>query len=550
MKFNELNIDVNIIKAIEEIGYTELTPIQEKTIPLILEGKDVLAEAPTGTGKTCAFALPLIDKINTSLDKVQALVLVPTRELAIQVTKEIRDYYKYKEGCSSLPIYGGQMISRQIMLLKKHPNIIVSTPGRLLDHLERKTIKLQHLKYLVLDECDEMLDMGFKPDIEKVLSYCKTEHQTLLFSATISEEIKKISKEFQSDEKVFVKTERENKFNDYIKQYFLRVAENEKKRNLVNILNGSEFNQCFVFVRTKTKVDHLTNILRLMNYSVTSIHGDMNQHQRDEAMKSFRNKEKKILIATDMAARGLDIPAVDMVINYDIPDEHEYYLHRIGRTGRANGYGIAITFFMKNQMVLKSKFESMTQDKIEEFKLFTKKEETRTMAEKALQEIKNEVVNGNADEYEAIVKEYLQDINSEGNNISPVKLAAVLLKQYIKKPSLEIIAGNEKNKIREENNAKATKENSNNENTIRFFVNIGLQDGIKEKSLKDLVIQKCNIPNSKIVDVYCKKSFSFVEVNKECKKDLMQNLIGSSYNGRKINVEVSEGKKNCKSKHK
>lgn len=543
MNFNELPIDSKILKAIEEIGYKELTPIQEQTIPLILDNKDVLAEAPTGTGKTCAFALPLLEKIDTSLDKVQALVIVPTRELAIQVTKEIRDYYIHKEGCSSLPIYGGQNITRQIMLLKKHPNIIVSTPGRLLDHLERKTIRLNNLRYLVLDECDEMLDMGFKPDIEKVLTYVSGEHQTLMFSATISDEIKQISKVFQKEDKVFVKTERTKMFNEYIKQYYVRVPENEKKRTLTNILNGSSYKQCFIFVRTKTKVDHLSNILKIMGYNVTSIHGDMNQRQRDDSMKAFRNHEKDILVCTDVAARGLDIGNVDMVINYDLPDEHEYYLHRIGRTGRADGYGVAITFFMKSQMVLKSKFEAMTKDKIDEFKLYTKKEEEKNMAKQTLKNIENEVINSSVDDYESYVKEYLNDLNNNGENISPIKLAAVLLKELSKKPSVEIVTANEKIK---ENNKKTPKEDDKfekpNDNTIRFFVNLGLKDGFKESTLKQLVIEKCGIDESHFEDVYCKESFSFVEVLKEDKKALMENLIGLEINDRKVNVEVSDKK--------
>ena len=551
MKFRELNLDEAIIKAIDEIGYDELTPIQEESINYIIEGKDVLAEAPTGTGKTCAFSLPLINNIDPKLKKVQGLIICPTRELAIQCVKEIRNYYKYKEGCSSLPIYGGQQISRQIMLLKKCPNIIVGTPGRILDHLGRRTIRLDQLKYLVLDECDEMLNMGFKPDIDKILESIKSEHQTLLFSATISEEIKSLSSKYQNEDKIFIQTKREKQFNEYIKQYFINVNENEKKKTLTNILNISIFNQGFIFVRTKKKVEHLHNILKYMGYNVISIHGGMSQRQRDDSMKSFREGKTQLMVATDLAARGLDIGKVDLVINYDLPDELEYYLHRIGRTGRANGFGKAITFLTKKEMVLKSKFEAMTKDKLEKFELLSKKEEEKIMAKKVLNEIENELVNGNLDDYENIVKEYLHELSSQGENISSVKLAALLLKKYSKKPSVETIIAQEKSKETKEKESKAKKESNGSESkTIRFFINCGTLDDIQEGGLRKLIKTLCKIDDHSFEDVYCKNSYSFVEIKREDKDAFLKGMLGHILpNGRVINIEESE-KKPTKSERK
>lgn len=363
--FNELNVDLKILKAVNDLGILELTPIQQVSLPPILEGKDLIGEAPTGTGKTFAYAIPMVNKIPADSKFVHALVITPTRELAFQSADEIRKLLTYKEGIAVVPLYGGSPIQRQIVSLKKKPNFVVGTPGRLLDHIQRGTLKLAHIDTLVLDECDEMLDMGFIKDIERIIKEITNKHQTILFSATISKEIIGISSRFQSPDKVTVKVERESK--KPIKQRYINVKEDEKYEDLIDLLSSLKFESAFIFARTKHKVTQLQRRFDQTKFKATSLHGNLNQNKRTVNLKSFKAKENPILIATDIAARGLDIKDVDIVINYDVPEQDEFYIHRIGRVGRANTTGESYVFITKSQRRLISIYEKMTDDHIEEY---------------------------------------------------------------------------------------------------------------------------------------------------------------------------------------
>lgn len=339
--FNEIGLSGPLIRAISEMGFEEPTPIQEKTIPLGLEGRDLIGQAQTGTGKTAAFGIPMIEKLPTERDSVRALVVTPTRELAIQVAEELNRIGQFK-GVRALPIYGGQDIDRQIRSLKNRPQIVVGTPGRLMDHMRRKTIRLQQVEFVVLDEADEMLSMGFVEDIETILVEVPQDRQTLLFSATMPRSIKDLAQRFMKNP-VFIGTEAKEMTVPQIEQIYVEVQENQKFDVLCRMLDIHSPDLAIVFGRTKRRVDELFEALSKRGYSAEGIHGDLTQARRDTVMRHFKEGFTDILVATDVAARGLDISGVTHVYNFDIPQDPEGYVHRIGRTGRAGKAGLAIT---------------------------------------------------------------------------------------------------------------------------------------------------------------------------------------------------------------
>jgi len=341
VSFEELGLNMSIVRAIKEIGMDNPFPIQEYCIPLILKGKDVIGQAHTGTGKTAAFSLPLINRIR-SKGPIQALIIVPTRELAMQVTTEIKKFSKYM-GTRCLAIYGGQGINIQKEHLRRGVQIIVATPGRLIDHLKQGTIQLDDVNYVVLDEADRMLDMGFIDDIKFILFYVNERRQTCLFSATMPVEILRLSREYMKDPEQIRLNEAEISL-ETIDQSYLIIEEREKFKHLCNFIkNREKGQQSIVFVATKQRTQRIADELNKQGFRVITIHGDLSQRQRDYSMNRFKNGSEDILVATDIAARGIDVPAVGNIINYDIPEDPLIYFHRIGRTARAGGSGKAIS---------------------------------------------------------------------------------------------------------------------------------------------------------------------------------------------------------------
>jgi len=340
--FKELNIDPIIITALSNMGFEEPTPIQEKTIPMAILGRDVIGRAQTGTGKTAAYGIPLVTSCDLNSESIQGLVIVPTRELAMQVAEELNKIGSQKK-VRSLPIYGGQEMDRQIRALKNRPQIIVGTPGRLMDHLRRKTIRLNQIKMLILDEADEMLNMGFKDDIEEILKQAPEERQNLLFSATMPLHIQNLAHEFmRNPEMVHIDPRVVTVFNT--EQQYIEMPERQKLDVLCRLLDIQNPALAIVFGRTKRRVDEIAEALNKRGYSADGIHGDLTQSQRDMVMRKFKNGTIDVLVATDVAARGLDISGVTHVYNFDIPQDAEGYVHRIGRTGRAGETGLALTF--------------------------------------------------------------------------------------------------------------------------------------------------------------------------------------------------------------
>ena len=344
VKFEELGLSKEILRGITDMGFEEATPIQSQAIPHVMEGRDVIGQAQTGTGKTAAFGLPLLEKIDPKNKKLQAIVLCPTRELAIQVADEIRNFGKYMHGIKLLPVYGGQDIVKQIRSLKSGVQLIIGTPGRVLDHMRRKTVKFDTVHTIVLDEADEMLNMGFREDIEAVLENISEDRQTVLFSATMPKPILDITKKYQKDA-VMVKVVKKELTVPSIDQYYYEVKRKNKDEVLSRLLDMYDPKRSLVFCNTKKQVDELVTELQGRGYFVEGLHGDLKQAQRDRVMANFRSGKTEILVATDVAARGIDVDDVEAVFNYDLPQDDEYYVHRIGRTGRAGRDGKSFSFF-------------------------------------------------------------------------------------------------------------------------------------------------------------------------------------------------------------
>ena len=342
-RFDSMGLSQEMLRALEKKGYEVSTPIQAGCIPPMMDWQDVTAKAPTGTGKTFAFGIPIIEHIDPESEAVQAVILAPTRELAMQITGEMRDLAQFKPGIRLVCLYGGQPIGKQIDTLKKRPQIVVATPGRLGDHMKRRTVRIDTAQTVILDEADRMLDMGFIHEVTRLLDHMKNRKNLGLFSATISREVMDIAWVYQRDPvEITVRPDEENKPD--ILQYKLEVPMNQKVDALQKILDQEQYDRAMVFCNTKGNTERVAKLLQMRGVDAKCIHGDIPQEKREKVMAKFRRGELRVFVATDVAARGIDVDDVDAVFNYDVPDENEYYVHRIGRTGRAKRHGVAYTF--------------------------------------------------------------------------------------------------------------------------------------------------------------------------------------------------------------
>jgi ATP-dependent RNA helicase DeaD len=416
-----MGISEPIQRAITDMGFEEASPIQEKAIPVALTGKDIIGQAQTGTGKTAAFAIPILEKVDTSKKYVQAIAIAPTRELAIQVSEEINRLAKYM-GISSLPIYGGQSIDRQIKALKKGPHIITGTPGRLLDHIQRKTLKLDRTSVVVLDEADEMLDMGFLEDIERILKETPEEKQTLLFSATMPKPIQNLAERFMRDPEL-VKMKAKEVTSPTVKQIYYEVNERDKFEVLCRLLDVDNPELAVIFGRTKRRVDELSDALNKRGYLADGLHGDLNQRQRDVVMNKFREGNIDILVATDVAARGIDVSGVTHVYNFDIPQDPESYVHRIGRTGRAGKTGLAITLATPREKGQIHSIEKASKGKIQRKSIPTVAEAMESIQRAALEKMTQLVEEEDYIQFKQAASELLDQYDS----IALVSIALKLL---------------------------------------------------------------------------------------------------------------------------
>src|SRR5690625_115128 len=419
--FKELNVSAPILKALESMGFEEATPIQAETIPHALEGKDVIGQAQTGTGKTAAFGIPMIERFDSNLRAVQGLVVAPTRELAIQVAAEINRLGKFK-GVRALAVYGGQHMDRQIRALKDRPQIVVATPGRLLDHIRRRTIRLDEIKIAVLDEADEMLNMGFVDDIKDILKQIPEQRQTLLFSATMPKEIRVIATTLMKSP-VEIKVKAKEMTVENIDQFFLEVPERFKFDTLTNHLDIYSPTLAIVFTRTKKRVDEITDGLQVRGFRAEGIHGDLTQGKRMSVLNKFKHGSIEILVATDVAARGLDISNVTHVYNFDIPQDPESYVHRIGRTGRAGRKGEAVSFVTHREMPHVRILEKVTNSKMERMVPPTNQEAARGKQQATANSITKTIEKGELQEYNQTATELMEEYDS----ISVVSAALKLL---------------------------------------------------------------------------------------------------------------------------
>ena len=351
IKFSEAaELSKEILKAVERMGFTEMTPVQAKTLPLMMEGRDIIAIAPTGTGKTCAFGIPMLEYVNLNDKRVQELVLAPTRELSLQITEELKQLARFIPGVRIACLYGGQPITKQLSQLKQNPQIVVATPGRLLDHMNRGNIRLDAIHTMVLDEADEMLNMGFVKDVTKIIEATPSDRELVLFSATTNQDVMTIAwKYLQDPVEVTIQATKENR--PQITQYVIETERESKYEHLLYLLDSDVYQRVMVFVNTKDMTQRLCKRLQNAGYPVECLHGDMRQSARNQVMQGYRKGKFQILLATDVAARGIDVDDVEAVINYDLPNENEYYLHRIGRTGRAKRHGVAFTLLTYTESV-------------------------------------------------------------------------------------------------------------------------------------------------------------------------------------------------------
>ena len=435
LKYSDSGIHPDILKAVEEMGFETMTPIQEQAIPVLLEGKDIIGQAQTGTGKTAAFAIPMIQSVDPQLKKPQGIILCPTRELAMQAAEEIRKLTKYMSGIKVLPVYGGQDILRQIRALSQGVQIIVGTPGRVMDHLRRHTIKTSHIKMIVLDEADEMLNMGFREDIETVLEDMPKQHQMALFSATMPQAILDITGTYQKNA-VYIKVTPKEITVSAIKQAYYRVAKKDKAEALIRLIDYYQPARSLVFCNTKRMVDEINGILKERGYEAEGLHGDLSQNQRDTVMNLFRNGRCAILIATDVAARGIDVSGVDAVFNYDIPEDIEYYVHRIGRTGRAGRKGRAFTLISGREIFKIRDIERICHTTIRERKIPTPADITKVKTGKLFLEAMEVMEQKDL----ADIKKSIQQA-AEENGFSVLDLAAAFMRMNI---------GDEPEEIKEE----------------------------------------------------------------------------------------------------
>ena len=527
VRFDELNLNPKILRGIQEMGFEETTPIQGKAIPVVMEGVDVIGQAQTGTGKTAAFGIPLLMKVDPHNKKTQAIVLCPTRELAIQVAEEIRNLSKYMHGVKILPVYGGQDIVKQIRSLKGGTQIIIGTPGRVMDHLRRKTIKCDYVNTIVLDEADEMLNMGFREDIETVLEYIPEERQTVLFSATMPKPILDITRKYQKDA-VTIKVVKKELTVPNIDQYYYDVKRKDKVEVLSRLLDVYDPKLSLVFCNTKRMVDELVNALQGRGYFAEGLHGDMKQAQRDRVMNNFRNGKTEILVATDVAARGIDVDDVEAVFNFDLPQDDEYYVHRIGRTGRAGRTGRSFTFVKGKEVYKLKDIQRYCKTKILAQKIPSMEDVAQVKLEKIMDHI------GTVSEEEdlgAMVNMIETQVNE--SDYTAMDIAAAFLK-------LALGGSEEEQKAAMEGFEFG--DTGAEEGMVRLFINIGKKQHVKPGDILGAIAGETGMPGKLVgaIDMYDK--YTFVEVPREYGKEVLLAMTNSRIKGKSINIEPANQK--------
>lgn len=554
-----------IQKALTEMGFEEFTDIQAQTIPLIKQGKDVIGHSQTGTGKTAAYTLPILEMIDYDNPKIQAIILCPTRELAVQVKGEIDKIGKYVPRLKTVAVYGGEPISRQILGLKKKPQIIVGTPGRTIDHINRNLIKLQDIKFLVLDEADEMLKMGFKEDIETILENANDDRQTVMFSATMPRAILAITKRYMKNSQT-ISCITDEETNKDITQYYYNVNERNKVEAVTRLLSIYNSKLTLIFCNTKRKVDDVTNQLIAKGYAVDKIHGDLQQTTRLQVLKKFTTGVLDILVATDVAARGLDIKNVEVVINFDVPEKAEYYVHRIGRTGRIGNKGMSLTLVTKKEMSRLDAVMRFSHSPIKKRNVPTTEKVEAMRQEKEVEDVTNIILETNLTVYEEIATTLLDEND-------PVAVVSALLSKLAKNDSTVVNDGDineefskssrgdrssnrrtsgarERGKRKEQggyqgnSRSGGSRGGKSNQSDVRFHINLGASDGLTPSKFANFVSQNTNLRNSQIKDITIRDNFSFFSTEPIHEASVMKKLKSVKFSDKKASVQIANEKRN------
>ncbi|NME35359.1 MULTISPECIES: DEAD/DEAH box helicase [Fusobacterium] len=521
-KFKELGLSDKTLKALSKKGFEEPSPIQSLTIPVLLKGeKDVIGQAQTGTGKTAAFALPILEKIEKSTGKIRAIILAPTRELAIQVAEETNSF-AFGRSLKVVPVYGGQSIELQIRQVKKGVDIVVGTPGRVLDLIDRKLLKLDEIDYFILDEADEMLNMGFIEDIEKILSYTKANKRMLFFSATMPKEILKIAENHMRPGYEVLKVETKELTTNLTDQIYFEVKQKDKFEALCRIIDLEPDFYGIVFCRTKNDVNELAGKLNDRGYDAGELHGDITQNYRETTLKRFKDKKLTILVATDVAARGIDVNDLTHVVNYSVPQEAESYVHRIGRTGRAGKEGTAITFITPSEYKRLLQIKRITKTDIRKEKIPGIKDVIISRKYRIKESVKTEIQEGNIDNFVEMAKDLLK----EG---TPEEIIASLLKINYE----DVLDSSNYNEIEEATVDKTGK--------TRLFIALGRVDKITPKKIVDLIAKESKIDRDKIKNVEVYENFSFMNVP-FAEAEYILDIFKKQKKGRKPLVEKAKVK--------
>ncbi|MFA5557555.1 MAG: DEAD/DEAH box helicase [Flavobacteriaceae bacterium] len=529
-KFQELGLQESLLQAIGDLGFTQPSEVQEKAIPILLEkDTDIVALAQTGTGKTAAFGFPLIQKINTNSRTTQALVLSPTRELCLQITNELKAYSKYEKNVNVVAVYGGASITDQARDVKRGAQIIVATPGRMQDMINRGYVDISKIDFCVLDEADEMLNMGFYEDIVSILSTSPDNKSTWLFSATMPNEVARIAKEFMR-KPLEITVGTKNSGTSTVSHEFYVVNARDRYEALKRLSDANPDIFSVVFCRTKRDTQAVAEKLIEDGYNAAALHGDLSQAQRDTVMKSFRAKQIQMLIATDVAARGIDVDNITHVINYQLPDEIETYTHRSGRTGRAGKLGTSIVIITKSELRKISSIERIIQQKFEEKTIPSGTEICAIQLFHLANKIKNVAVSDEINAYLPSINEVLEDLTKEELVKRMVSVEFNRFINYYKK----------RKDISSEKSGKSEGSYSQDGSAVRYFINIGARDNFDWMNLKDFLKETLNLGKDDLFKVDVKEGFSFFNTEPEHQELVMETLNGFSLNGRKINVEISQ----------
>jgi ATP-dependent RNA helicase DeaD len=568
-KFSDLGISKEILQAVEEMGYTQPSPIQEQAIPYVLEGHDVIGQAQTGTGKTAAFAIPIIDLVDPDFNKPQAIILCPTRELAVQVEGEFQKLAKYHRKITSVAIYGGESIDKQIRTLKKGVQIVVGTPGRVQDHINRGTLKLEDAGIIVLDEADEMLDMGFRDDIEAILQEMPEERQTVFFSATMAKPIMDLTRKYQNDPHI-IKVAKKELTVDRIEQIFYEVKPSLKMELMVRLMTVNNYNLSVVFCNTKRMTDEVTESLGSRGIVAEALHGDLSQAQRDKVMGKFRKGICNVLVATDVAARGIDVDNVEAVFNFDLPLDEEYYVHRIGRTGRAGKSGVAVNFVTGRRDTMKIKdLERYTKASINKMDPPSVNELIDMKKAQLVKDVHRTLAK---EEDNQIFEETLGQLLTEG--LTPEQIALGLIKMTMGEAVKELRdqdfslpsfqdrrrerndrgdrggrferGGRDRDGARRGERREGGRERrgggrATEANMARLFLNLGKRDRIRPNDIVGAIAGEAGIPGRSIGGIDIFDNFSFVDVPQKDADHVIRIMKQNTIKGKSVNMEISKG---------